>query len=132
MAPPRKMTKKSARGRTSDKQGRRAEKLCIFFLRLKGYKIVAHRYKTHQGEIDIVAVRGKSLAFIEVKSRPSPTAGLEAVSPDQQRRMCRTAALFHAHYRGYSQHNMRFDVMVVLPWHLPIHIQNAFPCTVKI
>lgn len=124
--------KRAARGSKAHKQGHRAEGLCCLFLRLKGYKIIVRRYKTHQGEIDIVAKRGQELAFIEVKSRPNYIAASEAVTPHQQNRLCRTATLFHAHYRGYSQCHMRFDIMFVLPWHLPIHIQNAFPCTVKI
>ncbi|MDD3181789.1 MAG: YraN family protein [Alphaproteobacteria bacterium] len=117
-----------ARGARSYKQGHRAEWLCTVLLRLKGYKIVATRYKTRQGEIDIVATRGSSLVFVEVKSRPTLLAAHEAISQQQQVRLSRAAALFHAHYRGYSFHTLRFDLMLVLPWHWPIHIQNAFAC----
>lgn len=124
--------KRSARGRKANKQGHRAETLCKLLLRLKGYKIIATRYKTHQGEIDIVATRGKVLAFIEVKSRPNILAAHEAVSMQQQERLCRTGALFHAHNRGYSHYIMRFDIMLILPWRWPRHIKNAFPCRIRI
>lgn len=125
-------TDRSSRGKKAHKRGTRAEKLCCWILRLKGYKILATRYKTHQGEIDIVALRGVNLAFIEVKSRPDLAAASEAVSPQQQERLCRTAALFHAHNRGYSRCSMRFDIMLVVPWRWPVHIQNAFACRVRI
>lgn len=124
--------RRSERGSKSHKQGHRAELLVRLFLRLKGYKIIATRYKTHQGEIDIVATRGTTLAFIEVKSRPNLAAASEAVSEQQQVRLSRTASLFHAHNRGYSRYTMRFDLVMVLPWHWPVHIENAFTCRVRI
>lgn len=124
--------KRRVRGEKAHARGRRAESFCCLALRLKGYKIIARRYKSHQGEIDIVAARGELLAFIEVKARPSLAAAGEAVSTHQQARLCRTASLFHAHNRGYSHYTMRFDVMYVLPWHWPIHIENAFPADIRV
>jgi len=123
---------RAKRGLSSYKRGHWAEFLCRVVLRLKGYKIIVSRYKSHQGEIDIVAQRGRTLAFVEVKARPTREQAGEAVSPQQQARLARCASLFHAHYRGLSQHTMRFDVMWVIPWHWPIHIENAFEATVRI
>lgn len=121
-----------ARGKESHKRGHRAELLCSIMLRLRGYKIIARRYKTHQGEIDIVAARGTTLAFIEVKARPSYREASEAVSEQQMARMGRCASLFLAHVRGFSRYTMRFDIMIVMPWHLPIHIENAFQTHIRI
>ena len=59
--------------------GRAAETLCCWALRLKGYRILARNWKTPVGEADIVARRGRVLAFIEVKARASHGAGIEAV-----------------------------------------------------
>jgi len=125
-------SKRAQRGDDSYKRGHRAELLCRLALRLKGYKILARRYKSHQGEIDIVAARGTTLAFIEVKARPSLEAASEAVSEQQQLRLSRCASLFLAHNRGFSRHMMRFDVMLVIPWHWPLHIENAFEAHVRI
>ena len=132
MAKNKKANRRHERGEKAHAKGHRAESLCCLALRLKGYKIIARRYKSHQGEIDIVAERGNALAFIEVKARPNLSAAGEAVSPHQQARLCRTASLFHAHNRGYSHYTMRFDVMYVLPWHWPIHIVNAFPADIRV
>lgn len=128
----KKKKKSSRRGALAYIRGQRAELFCCIVLILKGYKILARRYKTHQGEIDIVATRGTVLAFIEVKARPNLAQAAEAVSSQQQARLSRTASLFLAHYRGNSQHTMRFDVMLILPWHWPIHIENAFQARIRI
>lgn len=122
----KKSSHRSRRGKQSHRRGHRAELLCCLALWFKGYRILTRRYKTHQGEIDIVARKGKVLAFIEVKARPDMSKAAEAVNPFQQARMARTAALYHAHNRGLSKLQMRFDVMLVLPWRWPTHIENAF------
>lgn len=103
-----------------------AEALCRLALRLKLYRILASRYKTAQGEIDIVAARGRSLVFVEVKARPSLAQAIEAVSPHQQRRLARAAAAFLARHPRYAGFALRFDVMQVLPRRWPSHIENAF------
>ncbi len=118
--------KKEQRGLTAYKRGHGAEALCRVALWLKGYRIIASRYKTHQGEIDLIAIRGGTLAFIEVKARPDVRQASEAVSEHQKARLARTGSLFLARQRGFSRFDIRFDVMLVLPWRWPIHIQNAF------
>ena len=125
MSPPHKSSR-SQRGLVAYKRGHFAEWLCLLSLWLKGYKIIATRYKTHQGEIDLVACRGKTLAFIEVKARPDELAAGQAVSQHQQTRLARTGALFLSRQRGFSRFAVRFDVMLVLPWRWPKHIENAF------
>lgn len=117
---------KERRGLTAYKRGHGAETLCRIALWLKGYRIIASRYKTHQGEIDLIALRGRTLAFIEVKARPDVRQASEAVSAHQKVRLARTGSLFLARQRGFSGFDVRFDVMLVLPWRWPIHIQNAF------
>ncbi len=123
-APPK--DTKERRGLTAYKRGHWAEVLCRVALWLKGYRIIASRYKTHQGEIDLIATRGGTLAFIEVKARPDARQASEAVSDHQKARLARTGALFLARQRGFSRFAIRFDVMLVLPGRWPIHIPNAF------
>jgi len=114
------------RGAASYKLGLRAEALCRLALRLKFYRIVATRYKTPQGEIDLIAARGHTLAFVEVKARPDEARAGEAVSPKQQKRLAHAASLFVAQNPHYAAYHLRFDVMQVLPRRWPVHLKNAF------
>ncbi|MDD3288568.1 MAG: YraN family protein [Alphaproteobacteria bacterium] len=103
-----------------------AEALCRLVLRLKGYCIVASRYKTPLGEIDIIAVRADTLAIVEVKARPSLDVAADAVSPRQWGRIFRAASLFVSAHPRFCNHNVRFDCMLVAPWRLPAHFTNQF------
>ncbi len=114
------------RGATAYNRGLWAEALSRFWLRLKLYRIVASRAKTPLGEIDIIAVRGQTLVFVEVKARPEAGQAAEAVSSQQKERLARAAALFLGRNPLYGGFHARFDVILVLPWRLPRHIENAF------
>ncbi|MBL0941116.1 MAG: YraN family protein [Alphaproteobacteria bacterium] len=107
-------------------RGHKAETLCVWFLRLKGYRIHARRFRTPLGEIDIIAKRRKVLIFIEVKARNDLSTGIFAVTSHQQKRISK-AALFYLSYQPNMHNNIcRFDVMVVRPWRWPYHMQNAW------
>ncbi|MCC7305423.1 MAG: YraN family protein [Alphaproteobacteria bacterium] len=108
------------------KRGMFAEKLAAVVLRLKGYKILRHRYKTPFGEIDLVARKGKYLVFVEVKDRPDFGAALEAVSPRNQARVEQAARYFLSAHPHYAEWDMRFDVIVTgrpFSWR---HLDNAW------
>lgn len=122
------MVKKNRRekGTAAYRRGLWAEAVCRLSLRLKFYRIVASRVKTPLGEIDLIAVRGRSLVFIEVKARPEAAQASEAVSAHQKERLSRAAAAFLARHPRYAAYHARFDVMLVLPWRMPRHIENAF------
>ncbi|MEO8277013.1 MAG: YraN family protein [Thermoanaerobaculia bacterium] len=81
------------------------------FLVLSGYRIVARNVRTHAGELDIVALDGETLCFIEIKARASAEFGraIEAVGPQKQRRLAKAALLFLSKNR--SQRPCRFDVL---------------------
>ena len=115
-----------AKNRRAESSGRRAEFLCAWWLRLKGYRIVAQRSRQPVGEIDLVAVRGGVLAFVEVKARVSVRVAAESVSPRQQARVTRAAQSFAAGHPEFDAHAMRFDVMLVAPRRRPVHIPNAW------
>lgn len=87
---------------------------------------MASRYRSKLGEIDIVAARGKTLAFVEVKARDSQSAASEAITLRQRERLGRAAADFLARHPRYNRHVMRFDAMLVTPWRWPAHIPNAW------
>jgi putative endonuclease len=108
------------------RRGRWSETLCRVVLSLKGYRIVAAGYRVKVGEIDIVALKGSTLAVVEVKARETFAEAAEAVLPRQRRRIARAAAMFLARHPALVGHALRFDVMLVQPWQLPRHIKNAW------
>jgi len=103
-----------------------AEALCRFVLRTKGYRIVATRHRSWQGETDIIAVRRRSLVFVEVKARKTELEAAEAIKSRQRERMERCAAEFVSRNPRYAGYNIRFDAMLVTPWKWPVHITNAW------
>ena len=114
------------RGARSYRRGLWAEFFCQLVLVLKGYRLLEKRYKTPLGEIDLIAARGKAIVFVEVKARPNKQAGGEAISEQQKVRLRRAAAAYLSSCPQFIAYNQRFDVMLVLPMRLPIHIVNAF------
>ena len=104
------------------RRGHSAEWRAVWRLRLAGYSILARRYKTRLGEIDIVARRGNLLAFIEVKARADFDTATFALRPGQFGRVARAANLFLASHPRYAVCSVRFDAMLVAglwPRHLP-------------
>jgi putative endonuclease len=110
----------------AERRGRWAETKCVWWLRLKGYTVVARRYRSGMGEIDIVARRGRVLVFVEVKARPTFDQALQAIGRQQRTRIARAASLFIAAHPAFASLTMRYDVMVVLPWRLPRHVSGAW------
>jgi putative endonuclease len=93
---------------------------------VKGYRIVARRWKTPLGEIDIVARRRRTLVFVEVKARGRADDAAEAVTERTKRRIIGAAELWLAHHPDDTQRDIRFDVILVAPGSMPQHIANAF------
>ena len=104
-----------------------AETLAALLLRLKGHRVVARRYKTPVGEIDLVALKGKRLAFIEVKRRKTAEDAAWTVPAKQRRRIVRAAQYWLAGHPGFAGHDIAFDVVLAAPWRWPQYIANAFP-----
>ena len=98
-------------------RGRIAERRAAWLLRLTFHRILARRFrpaKSHGlGEIDIIARRGRTLCFIEVKARDSEAGGLFAITPAQQQRIARAAEHFLKVRPAYAGFAMRFDAMVL-------------------
>lgn len=115
------------RRRRAEQWGRAAEALAALMLRLKGYRIIARDLRTPVGEIDLIARRGRVLAFVEVKARGGDRAFDDAV-PDrrQRRRIVRAAALFRARRPELGDLNVRFDVVFVGRRRWPRHLAGAF------
>ncbi len=109
--------------------GLSAESRAAMFLIAKGYRIVARRWKTPFGEIDIVARRRRALVFVEVKARAHADDAAEAVTERGKRRIVAAAELWLAHNPDDAQREIRFDVVLVTPGRMPQHIANAFDAT---
>lgn len=112
--------------RAAFRRGRRGERAALWWLRLKGYRILAQDYRSSAGEIDVVARRGATLAIIEVKARDSVAAAAEAITPRQRRRIFGAARLFVAHHPRHGDCAIRFDIMLVTPGRWPRHIVDAW------
>jgi putative endonuclease len=106
-------------------RGMIAEVYAIVYLTLKGYRILAWRYKTPVGEVDIIARRGEVLAFVEVKLRRNRDAGMIAITPKMQQRITRAAGHFMAYHPRFSRDSQRFDAIAVSGLRLR-HLDNAW------
>ena len=106
--------------------GLSAESRAAAFLIAKGFRILARRWRSPVGEIDIVARRRRLLVFVEVKARDSLDDAAESVTPYQKRRICDAAEAWLAAHPDDSIRDMRFDAMLVAPGRLPRHIPGAF------
>jgi putative endonuclease len=112
--------------RQAFRRGHTAELLCLWHLRLRGYRILARRFRVPSGEIDLIARRGRVLAAIEVKARPNVTIASEAISARQRRRVARALEHFLALRPELAGLSPRFDVMLVTPGRLPRHVADAW------
>jgi putative endonuclease len=92
----------------------------------KGYRIVARRWKSPVGEIDIVARRRRVLVFVEVKARERLDDAAESVTGRQKRRIVAAAEAWLAHNPDDIHCDIRFDAMLVAPGKMPRHIPAAF------
>ena len=108
------------------KLGLSAESRAAMLLIAKAYRILARRWKTPFGEVDIVARRRRTLVFVEVKARASADEAIEAVTERSQQRIIKAAEMWLAHHPNDGNGDVRFDVIVVTPGKMPQHIPNAF------
>ncbi|NBC28817.1 MAG: YraN family protein [Spirochaetes bacterium] len=110
-------------------KGRSGESKAAGYLSQEGFRILEKNFKSTTGEVDIVAVRGGTIVFVEVKSwRQFRGHDLErALSRRKRQRIVRTSRAFLAQHRAFSDYSVRFDVLLVSPdGSPPQHIQGAF------
>ena len=93
------------------KLGAAGERRAAWFYRLRGWAVVAHNARSRAGEIDLIVRRGRSLAFVEVKTRQSLTAGAgyEAVDARKQLQLVTLASLWLARHPHHGE--IRYDVL---------------------
>jgi putative endonuclease len=110
--------------------GLSAEGRAAAFLMAKGYRILAKRFRTPHGEIDLVAKRRQLVAFVEVKARASLDDAAYAVTPRQQARIIAAAELWLMAHPEHAGYDLRFDAMLIAPRRLPHHLMAAFDASV--
>jgi putative endonuclease len=109
----------------AERGGRRAEWIAAWWLRLHGWRILAQRARTARGEVDLVARRGKVLAFIEVKARATPRDADLALDHYRLRRVAAAAETLAPRYTRPGD-DLRIDAMFIVPGHLPRHVPNIW------
>jgi putative endonuclease len=112
--------------RAAFRRGLSAENRAALLLLLKGYRILARRWQSPVGEIDIVARRRRVLVFVEVKARGKLDAAAEAVTERQRRRIAAAAEAWLAAHPRQAYAEIRFDAVLVLPRRWPRHLLAAF------
>lgn len=108
------------------RRGHRGEWLAAAALMAKGFRILARRYKTKLGEIDLIARRGDLVLIVEVKARPTLAAAMEAIGRESERRIEGAADLWLMRQTDHARLSIRFDMVAVLPWRWPVHVENIF------
>ncbi len=106
--------------------GLSAESKAAAYLTMKGFRIMARRWRSPAGEIDIVARRGKLLIFVEVKAREQLDDAAYSVTERQQRRIAGAAGAWLAAHPDDGECDMRFDAILIAPRRWPAHIVAAF------
>ncbi len=109
----------------AEARGRRAERIAAWYLRLKGWRIIGTRVRTPVGEIDIVARRLRTTAFVEVKTRGSLAELAHAVDKHRLRRVAAAASALAARH-AFPRGDIRIDVILVAPGRLPKHLSNVW------
>ena len=107
------------------RRGRFSELVAAAVLMAKGYRVLARRWRTPYGEIDLIAVRGKRLAFVEVKRRATRPEAEAALTPYQARRIARAAEFWVSRNTRYRDHDRGLDAMLVVPGRIPAHLPDA-------
>lgn len=111
--------------RAAEQRGRRAETIAAWWLRLHGWSILATRARVHGGEVDLVARRGRTLAFVEVKHRANDDAAAWSLDQYRLRRVAVAAEQLALRYLRPGD-VMRIDAIFVVPGRLPRHLSDVW------
>jgi putative endonuclease len=111
------------------RRGRLSEWVAAAALLAKGYRILGRRIRTPYGEIDLIAVRGRRLAFVEVKRRATRVEAEAAITTRQAGRIARAAEFWVSRHTGFRDHDRGLDAVLVMPGRLPVHLVDALQAT---
>jgi putative endonuclease len=110
----------------AEKRGHRGEWLAAMALRLKGYRIVAKRFKTKAGEVDIIARKRDLVVMVEVKARATLLEAMDAITPTAMRRIENAGDIWLTKQPDFAKLSIRYDMVAVLPRQWPKHIERIF------
>ena len=111
--------------RSAERGGRRAEALAALWLQLKGWRILARRARTPVGEVDLVAKRGRMVAFVEVKARSTHAEAEHALDDYRLRRVAAAAEALAPRFVRTGD-DLRIDAVFIVPGRLPRHMPNVW------
>ena len=120
------MNKRQTKRQRAYGWGRKAEGWAAWWLRLKGYRIVARNFRAPSGEIDLIIRRGQVLALVEIKARASLSEAAEALGVRQRQRIERAATIFLQLRPEFAGMDLRFDLVLMAPGQRPRHIVDAW------
>ncbi len=115
----------TGRREQAEARGRRGETLAAWALRLKGWRIVARRVRVRGGEVDIIARRGRTLVFVEVKWRARADDLADAIDAHRLRRVVAAARMLAPKYMRTGD-AVRIDVMLLAPRRWPLHLEHVW------
>jgi putative endonuclease len=107
-------------------RGHRAEWIALLFLMAKGYRPLARRYAASGGEIDLIVMRGDTIAFVEVKARGVMDDALSAITATKRRRFSRAVRTWLSRHAWAEGKTWRADAVFIAPGRFPQHIVSAF------
>jgi putative endonuclease len=107
------------------RSGHSAEWIAAGLLICKGYRILARRHRNRYGEIDLIAVRGGRVAFVEVKRRGTRDEALAALEGEQSQRIANAAEAWMIKNPTYAHHNFGFDAVLIIPRRWPMHLVDG-------
>ncbi len=110
----------------AERRGRWSEWGAAMYLLARGYRILAMRYRVRAGEVDIIARRGEVIAFVEVKARRDLMAAIDAVTFTSQNRIRAAGDHWLARQPDAARLSRRYDIVAIVPWKWPRHIEGAF------
>ncbi len=119
-------TRPAAARRRAHLFGLRAESVAALLMRLKGYRVLARRFVVSGGEIDLVVLRGQTIAFVEVKARDDLDDAASAIGEAKRRRISRAARVWLARNPWAAGATLRGDAVFVAPRRLPRHVSAAY------
>lgn len=119
-----------ARSPSPDRQrrhrsGHSAELIAAAYLIARGHRILARRFKTGAGEIDLITLKAGRVGFVEVKRRATLGDCEASITPKLRQRVRAAANLWMAKNARYQAHDCGFDIVFVLPWRLPVYLRDA-------
>ncbi len=120
------MARRTDDRRRAERKGRLAEALAAACLLSKGYRLLALRYRTPLGEIDLIARKRDLVVFVEVKARRAERLAIDAVSDGAARRIRGASDLWLARQPDGHRLSLRYDIIAVRPFRLPRHFPDAF------